>query len=101
MNLLGPTVPGLELVERRPHGARVAPLAAAVHILGAAASHDAILARADGAAAGVFAHVPLVLPATPWVTLPHAGQLFRGENRPLQLPWPRRKLGHTWNTAIM
>src|SRR5207249_6296931 len=68
--LLGAAV-GLELVERRPYGGRVAPLGGAVHILGAAAPHDAIFAGADRRGAGVFPHIPQVLPAAPWVTLPH------------------------------
>src|SRR5439155_1340128 len=51
--LLGPAVLGLELVERRPHGARMVPLAAAVHILSAATPHDAILAGANTGDAGV------------------------------------------------
>src|SRR5437762_3763399 len=83
--LLRPPVLQLELVERCPHGAGVLPFGRAVHIQGARTPHDAILAGANTSDAGVFAHVPVVLPAAPWVTLPHVGQLCRGENGALQL----------------
>src|SRR6266540_1352489 len=64
---------------------RVAPLGAAVYVLSAAAPNHAILAGADSGDAGVFAHVPQVLPAAPRVALPHVGQLFGCKNRALQL----------------
>src|SRR2546430_681502 len=83
--LPGPTFLGLELVERRPHRRGVVPLGAAEHILSAAAPHHPVLAGAEGGDAGVFAHVPEVLPTAPWVTLPDVGQLFSGEDRALQL----------------
>ena len=83
--LLGAGFLGLELVERRPHGTRVVPLGAAVHILGAAAPHDPIFAGAKRGDAGIFAHVPQVFPAAPWVTISQVRQLFCGKKRALKL----------------
>src|SRR5213596_4335228 len=75
---------GLELVQRRPHGGRADPLDAAVHIFDAAAPHHPIFARANPGAPDVLAHVPVLLPPTPGVTLRRVGQLLVRKNRALQ-----------------
>src|SRR3989442_11121083 len=74
---------GLELVQRRPDGGRAHPLGAAVHVLGAAAPHYPVFARADPDEADATPHVPLLLPPTPRVTGRHAGQLLGRQHRAL------------------
>src|SRR5205814_225424 len=75
---------GLELVQRRPHGGRADPLDAAVHIFDAAAPHHTVFARANPEAPRVLAHVPVLLPPTPGVTLRRVGQLLVRKHRALQ-----------------
>src|SRR5256884_9609253 len=74
----------LELVQRRPYGGRADPLDAAVHIFDAAAPHHTVFARANPDAPRVLAHVPVLLPPTPGVTLRRVGQLLVGKHRALQ-----------------
>src|SRR2546427_3971726 len=75
---------GLELVQRRAYGGRADPLGAAVHIFDAAAPHHPVFARANPGGPDVFAHVPVLLPPTPGVTLRRVGQLLVRKNRALQ-----------------
>src|SRR6266704_870395 len=75
---------GLELVQRRAYGGRADPLGAAVHIFDAAAPQHPVFARANPGAPDVFAHVPVLLPPTPGVTLRRVGQLLVRKNRALQ-----------------
>src|SRR5947199_58471 len=74
----------LELVQRRPYGGRADPLGAAVHIFDAAAPHHPVFARANPDAPDVLAHVPVLLPPTPGVTLRRVGQLLVRKHRALQ-----------------
>src|SRR2546429_2804384 len=74
----------LELVQRRPYGGRADPLDAAVHIFDAAAPHHTVFARANPEAPRVLAHVPVLLPPTPGVTLRRVGQLLVRKHRALQ-----------------
>src|SRR2546425_9007078 len=75
---------GLKLVERRADGRRADSLGAAVHSVDAAAPHHPVFARANPGAPGVRAHVPMLLPPTPRVTLRCVGQLLVGKHRALQ-----------------
>src|SRR5207247_6808748 len=74
----------LELVQRRPYGGRADPLGAAVHIFDAAAPHHPVFARANPDAPDVLAHVPVLLPPTPGVTLRRAGKILVRKHRALQ-----------------
>src|SRR6266536_140762 len=68
----------------RPHGGRADPLGAAVHIFDAAAPHHPVFAGANPGAPDVLAHVPVLLPPTPGVTLRRVGQLLVCKHRALQ-----------------
>src|SRR2546425_1022292 len=60
-------------VHGRLHGTRVLPLGSAIYVYGSGPPHDAVLAGADAGASGVFAHVPMILPAAPWVAFANVG----------------------------